>query len=1651
MFRHATEFKELIDAVLAEVRQHVPGAQRSVVEEFVAQYYARTAFEDLADSDVTNLYGAALAHWNFLRTRTPGTPKLRVYNPQLEQHGWQSTHTIIEVVTDDMPFLVDSVRMALNRRGLTTHLVIHPVMQLRRDDAGRVVDVLASGVREDGSLTEAVMHLEVDRQTDQEIHDGILAEIEAVLRDVSAAVEDWLPMREKLDAIISELKTNPPPVNARELEEGLAFLEWMSADHFTYLGYREYELVEVDGEEQMRAITESALGVRRDRSGGDLSQSFASLPPEIRRQAGEPTLLLITKANVRATVHRPSYLDHVGIKRFDAEGKVIGERRFLGLYTVGAYSRRPRAIPLLREKVARVISHAGYPHGSHAAKALINILETFPRDLLFQISDDELYATAMGILHLQERQRIRLFIHRDPFGRSYSCIVYLPRDRFNTEVRLAIQDLFARDLGGEDIEFDVRLSESVLARLYFIVRVAPGFQADFDVPEIEARLREITRNWGDDLRDALLDHCGEERGLSLYRRYGAGFRADYREHYVPRIAVYDIEQMETLAEGVHSLAMSLYQPLEAPDGLLQFKMFRAERPISLSDALPMLENMGLRVEEERPSEIQRADGACVWMHDFSMKYSGKDELDLDEIRDKFQETFARVWRRDVENDGFNRLVLRAKLGWREIVIIRAYCKYLRQAGWTFSHRYVQRALSLNPHIAALLVQLFHARFDPERRRDTEDLLTEIHAALDAVEHLDEDRILRSLLGAILATLRTNFYQSGENGEAKPYLSFKFDPKKVLELPEPRPMFEIFVYSPRVEGVHLRGGPVARGGLRWSDRREDFRTEVLGLVKAQMVKNAVIVPVGSKGGFVPKMLPPAGDREAIQAEGIACYKTFISGLLDITDNLVAGGVAPPSRVVRHDGDDPYLVVAADKGTATFSDIANGISEDYGFWLGDAFASGGSQGYDHKVMGITARGAWESVKRHFRELGVNTQTTDFSVAGIGDMSGDVFGNGLLLSRHIKLIGAFNHLHIFVDPDPDPERSFEERERLFALPRSTWEDYDQKLISKGGGVFPRSAKSIPISSQMRALLDVEDSSMPPNDLIKAILRASVDLLWNGGIGTYVKSKNEHHDAAGDRANDGVRIDATELRCKVIGEGGNLGFTQLGRIEFAANGGRIYTDAIDNSAGVDSSDHEVNIKILLDDVVQNGDMTGKQRNSLLATMTDEVGDLVLRNNYVQTQAMSLALAQAPLMLEVHARLMRRLERDGDLDREVEFLPGKEEIDERISVGRGLTAPELSVLLAYVKIRLFKQLLESELPADCLSGEELSNYFPKPLRDRFQDLMPSHRLAPDIISTELANEIVNRAGITFIFRLREETGTGPADISRAYMIARQVFGMPAVWAQVEALDNIAAAQVQIDVLLEGRKLVERASRWLLRNRPQPLYVDANKNYFADGVRAVAQVIPELIPEDARVQMEERVAGLVAAKIPEDLARRVAIYNELFSALDIVEVAKSEQMSVEDVSAVYYLLGEQLDLHWMRDQIVALPRGNRWQALARAALRDDLEAQERLLTRDVLRQDSSQSDAGSRIAAWMTRNDASVHRCRQLLADLKGGPKADFAMLSVAMREIRSMHADDDDPAEAQASTLATKPKAKSEGKSKSPAKAKSKRQTKNKSKGQAA
>ncbi|MFL6009276.1 MAG: NAD-glutamate dehydrogenase, partial [Rubrobacteraceae bacterium] len=1148
---------ELLDRVVARVREQLAEDQVPQVEEFVRQYYAWITAEDLADRSPIDLYGAAVGHWTFARQRTPGEPKVRVYNPQFDEHGWQSTHTVIEIVTDDMPFLVDSTRMAINREGYAIHLMLHPIMKVRRDDAGMFVEVLEPDSDEEGVLYESIILLEIDRQTDPGVLKALHDCITTVLRQVRAAVEDWPDMRERVHEIVSEIDENLPPVEDEDPEEARAFLEWIADDNFTFLGYREYDLLTEDGEDLLRSVPGTGLGILRETDQKPHSLSFAKLPPEVRRLAHAANLLNLTKANSRSTVHRPSYLDYVGVKRFDAEGEATGERRFLGLYAFSAYSVSAFEVPIVRRKVGYVLERAGFPEGSHNEKDLLEILETYPRDELFQIEKEELFEIAMGILHLQERQRVRLFVRRDAYGRFFSCLVFVPRDRYNTRIREKMQEILQRAFDGTNVEFNVRLSESVLARLHFIVYVAPGENPDYDASAIEERLAEATRSWTDNLYEALIEHFGEERGIELFHKYRDAFPPGYRDGFLPRTAVADIARIEEL-ESEEDIEMSLYHPLEEPENFLGFKLFRLGEQTSLSGILPLLEDMGVEVVDERPHKIEPTGSQSGWIYDFGLLQEADGELQTGEVREIFQDAFARAWRGTVENDGFNRLVLRARLTWRQVNVLRAYCKYLRQAGTTFSQNYMEDALFANPHIARLLVELFEARFDPSRQAraeaETERLRGEIEEALDEVVSLDEDRILRNFLNVTLATVRTNYYQRTPEGEPKPYLSFKFDPSEILVLPLPRPKFEIFVYSPRMEGVHLRGGKVARGGIRWSDRREDFRTEVLGLMKAQMVKNAVIVPVGAKGGFVVKRPPAQGGREALQDEVIGCYKTLIRGMLDLTDNLAGDRVVPPEDVVRYDEDDPYLVVAADKGTATFSDIANSISADYGFWLGDAFASGGAHGYDHKEMGITAKGAWESVKRHFRELGMDIQNEDFTVAGIGDMSGDVFGNGMLLSRHIKLVGAFNHLHIFLDPNPDPETSFEERERLFKLPRSSWSDYDESLISEGGGVFSRTAKSIPLSPQVREMLGVEEETLTPNEVIRALLKAKVDLLFNGGIGTYVKSSEETQADVGDRTNDAVRVDGGELECRVVGEGGNLGFTQRGRVEYALGGGRIY-----------------------------------------------------------------------------------------------------------------------------------------------------------------------------------------------------------------------------------------------------------------------------------------------------------------------------------------------------------------------------------------------------------------------------------------------------------------------------------------------------------------
>jgi glutamate dehydrogenase len=1448
--------------------------------------------------------------------------------------------------------------------------------------------------------------VEVDRRTEPEalarLHDGIVN----VLGDVRRAVADWRKMTARMEEAIAATERRPPPLDPRQTAEELAFLRWLANNHFSFLGFRDYDLIRENNEDVLRIVSGSGLGILQDSGGATVSTSFAALPPEARERARKKELLILTKANSRATVHRPGYLDYVAIKRFNASGEVAGERRFLGLYTSSAYSANPADIPLLRHKVREVLARAGFLPRSHAEKSLITILETYPRDELFQISVDELFDNAMGILRLGERQRTRLFVRRDSYGRFFACLIYVPRENYNTELRVRIQKILMEAFGGVSCEYNAHVSESVLARIYITVRTPPGSNPEYDVRELEARVTQTARRWQDDLQRVLVERCGEERGNRLHRCYGNAFPAGYREEYVPQSAVFDVEMMDGL-DAAGGLGMNLYVPAEAAPGTLRFKIYHAGSAVTLSDSLPMLEHMGVKVLDERPHRIEPEGGPPVWIDDFGMAIAGDAELQIEDVREIFQDAFRGMWSGAVECDDLNRLVLRARLGAREISILRAYAKYLRQAGFTFSQAYIQSTLASNPAIARLLVDLFRRRFDPAldagRAERCKEIASGIERALDAVANLDDDRILRQFLAVIQATLRTNYYQKTADGSPKPYLSFKFDSARVPGLPEPKPMFEIFVYSPRVEGVHLRGGKVARGGIRWSDRMEDFRTEVLGLMKAQMVKNTVIVPVGSKGGFVVKRPPAGGDRDALLKEGVFCYQTLLRGMLDLTDNLAGGKAVPPREVVRHDPDDPYLVVAADKGTATFSDIANGVAREYGYWLDDAFASGGSAGYDHKKMGITARGAWESVKRHFREMGINTQTGDFTVVGIGDMSGDVFGNGMLLSRHIKLIAAFDHRHVFLDPDPDPETSFRERERLFRLARSSWADYDKSLISTGGGVYPRSAKSIALAPELKKALDVSAGTLTPNELIAAILKAPVDLLYNGGIGTYVKASAENHAEVGDRANDAVRINGHDLRCKVVGEGGNLGFTQRGRIEYALKGGRINTDAIDNSAGVDTSDHEVNIKILLNAVVADGDLTEKQRNKLLGEMTEEVAALVLRDNYFQTQSLSVSGVRSAALLDAQTRFIRSLERAGRLNRAIEFLPSDEEIAERRMQKTGLTSPERAVLLAYSKIALYDALLASDIPEDPYISTALARYFPVPLREKYAEQIRRHPLKREIIATYVTNSMINRVGSTFVHRLQEETGAPAADIVRAYVLAREVFGLVELWKGVEALDNKIADAVQSEMLIMAGHLVVRATLWFLRNRHYLRDIEKALTRFGPGVTALAAALSRLVAATERAVLDQAAQVLMEKSVPRELAQRVTSLDALYAALDIVEVASARERATETVAAVHFRLGGRLEFSWLRAQIGGLPADSHWQTLAKAALRDDLASLQRELAAEVLRLDPHENAPDALIGAWEQAKRAGLERCRQVLSDLRAAGSLDLSMFSVALRELRNL------------------------------------------------
>ncbi|WP_406317760.1 NAD-glutamate dehydrogenase [Streptomyces sp. NBC_00118] len=1598
--------------------------QESVLA-FLQRYYLHTAPEDLADRDPVDVFGAAVSHYRLAEVRPQGTANVKVHTPTVEENGWTCSHSVVEVVTDDMPFLVDSVTNELSRQGRGIHVVIHPQVTVRRDLTGKLQEVLPAGSASDShdTLTESWIHVEIDRETDRADLKQITSDLLRVLSDVREAVEDWEKMRDSALRIADDLPSEPTADDLRtqDVEEARELLRWLSADHFTFLGYREYELREDDS---LSAVPGTGLGILRSdpQHGGDdhhpVSPSFSRLPADARAKAREHKILVLTKANSRATVHRPSYLDYVGVKKFDAEGNVIGERRFLGLFSSAAYTESVRRVPVVRRKVQEVLRGAGFSPNSHDGRDLLQILETYPRDELFQTPADELRAIVTSVLYLQERRRLRLYLRQDEYGRYYSALVYLPRDRYTTGVRLRIIDILKDELNGTSVDFTAWNTESILSRLHFVIRVEPGTElpalTEADTERIEARLVDAARSWADGFGEALNAECGEERAAELARRYSGAFPEGYKADHSPRAAVADLVHLEALKRGEKDFALSLYEPVGAAPGERRFKIYRTGAPVSLSSVLPVLNQLGVEVIDERPYELRCSDRTTAWIYDFGLRMPqsshGNGDYLGDDGRERFQEAFTATWTGAAENDGFNSLVLSAGLNWRQAMVLRAYAKYLRQAGATFSQDYMEDTLRNNVHTTRLLVSLFEARMSPERQRAgtelIDGLLEELDGALDQVASLDEDRILRSFLTVIKATLRTNFFQKADDGKPHAYVSMKFDPQAIPDLPAPRPAFEIWVYSPRVEGVHLRFGKVARGGLRWSDRREDFRTEVLGLVKAQMVKNTVIVPVGAKGGFVAKNLPdPSVDRDAWLAEGVASYKTFISALLDITDNLVAGEVVPPADVVRHDEDDTYLVVAADKGTATFSDIANAVAESYNFWLGDAFASGGSAGYDHKGMGITARGAWESVKRHFRELGTDTQTEDFTVVGVGDMSGDVFGNGMLLSEHIRLVAAFDHRHIFIDPRPDAATSYAERRRLFDLPRSSWADYNKELISAGGGIFPRSAKAIQLNAHIREALGIESGAakMTPADLMKAILHAPVDLLWNGGIGTYVKSSAESNADVGDKANDAIRVDGQDVRAKVIGEGGNLGATQLGRIEFARKGGKVNTDAIDNSAGVDTSDHEVNIKILLNALVADGDMTVKQRNKLLAEMTDEVGALVLRNNYAQNTALANAVAQAPDLLHAHQRFMRRLVRDGNLDRALEFLPADRQIKELLNSGRGLSQPELAVLLAYTKITAAHELIQTSLPDDPYLRRLLHAYFPQALRERFSDAVDGHALRREIITTVLVNDTVNTGGSTFLHRLREETGASLEEIVRAQLAAREIFGLGEVWDAVEALDNVVAADVQTRIRLHSRRLVERGTRWLLNNRPQPLQLAETIDFFREGVAEVWSAMPKMLRGADAEWYQSILDELSAAGVPEELAQRVAGFSSAFPTLDIVAIADRTGKDPLAVAEVYYDLADRLSITQLMDRIIELPRADRWQSMARASIREDLYSAHAALTADVLTVGNGVSTPEQRFEAWQEKNAPILGRARTTLEEIQSSDAFDLANLSVAMRTMRTL------------------------------------------------
>ena len=1586
---------DILEQIFSQLKAHFPVREQSLLQNFISAIYRDVSIVDLAMISPDDLAGLTVSLWREVHQWKGEVAKVKVFNPDVEQDEWQSTHSIISVLSRNIPFIIDTVKITLNKHNTKLHRIFYSEINSERNASGKLKTLNSDIVNANDSNTELLLYIEIDQTSSSSERMKIQKSLEVALSSVSLVVDDYSHMAAKIKDAIKVSKKEVSAITSKaEFAEQQTYLDWMADDHFTFLACDQFTVK--DG--FISIVEKSQLGLLKHKEFMHDKTQFDCL-----HELQEPSLLHFSKASQRAMVHRIAYPDVVYVKQFNKQGELIGGTRFIGLYTSSVYSGSPLGIPVVRQKINNILAQSGLSLGGHYYKELTQILSTYAVEDLLLCDEKTLLNNVIEVLHAQERKQLKLFLRTDGNKRFVTALLYVPRDLYNTKVRLKFVELLSRTMDIVDSDFQTYLSESNLARLRLVIHLDKPLEGDLELDAIQLRMQQITKAWHEDLQDSLIENHGEETAVKLARKYESAFPTSYQDSFSSRVAVTDIDRIESLfLSPDRSMALRFYRSIEANNSGLKLKLFHQDGALLLSDLIPILENLGLKVAQEYPYQVSPSGESVFWLYDFTLLYVNDDGFDPENYRHLFSDAFLAIWYAQADNDPFNKLILGAGIAWRDIAMLRAYAKYLKQIRFGFSHFSIAKTLLDHSGFVKQIVNLFHARFNPEKQVSLEkqaDLENAILESLNDVSNLNEDRVLRKYVELIMATIRSNYFQQQE-GEFKDYISFKFDHKKIGEIPLPRLSYEVFVYSPRFEGVHLRGGSVARGGLRWSDRGEDYRTEVLGLVKAQQVKNSVIVPVGAKGGFVAKYLNPTMDRDAFMQEGIACYKMFISALLDITDNLEAGNLIPPQQVVRYDNDDPYLVVAADKGTATFSDIANELATDRNFWLNDAFASGGSNGYDHKKMGITAKGAWISVQRHFRELGIDVQEQPISVIGIGDMAGDVFGNGMLCSKKIKLLAAFNHLHIFIDPNPENlEACFDERQRLFDTPRTSWADYDAKLISAGGGIFERSAKSIAVTPQMAKAFGIKQAKVTPTDLISLLLKSSVDLLWNGGIGTYVKSEKESHADVGDKANDSLRVNGSELRCKVIGEGGNLGMTQSARIEFSVHGGQCFTDAIDNAAGVNCSDLEVNIKILLDKLVSKGDLTVKQRNVWLQNMTGQVSELVLHNNYRQAQSISLSYLQGHKGIEEFRGLINSQEEKGKLNRSLEFIPSDEEITERKNAELGVTRPVISVMISYAKNEMKEELAKARIAEDGYLAKEAEKIFPGELVKSYKAEIHEHPLLSEIVATQVSNDLFNVMGATFAYRIMSSTGCSFLDLAKAWVAARDIFNLPELLAEIESLDNQIDSAVQTELMNKLMRMVRHATRWFIRSHREQLDCATLIKKYKTSLHAVKANLPKLLSERS---LQERQLELDNAKeqgVPIALVEKLSNTEQSYALLNIIDVASKLKVDPQLAAHVYFYSEEKLKLADIAAQLNLLPVDSHWQSLAREAMRDDLEWQQKRITRAVLLT-LHDKDVEKAYLDWQVQHQSLADRWHKMTEALSAVSLPEFSMCQVALREL---------------------------------------------------